>query len=58
MTTRARSGPTMPARCVEGWLEDEGHRDQGETLERDPHERAGREMKRMVRSDEGGPDEQ
>jgi hypothetical protein len=36
----------------------EGQGDEDDALEREPHERTGRETTRMVRSDQGDPDEQ
>ena len=56
MTSRPRTGPTTQARrrrAVAGRTSGQG--DDDEALEREPHERAGRETAQLVRSDEGDP---
>ena len=56
MTRRPSAGPTTQARmCRPVAGQDEGQRDHDDALEREPHERAGREQARLVGGDEGDP---
>ena len=56
---QTESRPDDPGQeASSGGGQDEGQSDDDEALERDPHERAGRETTRLVGSDEGGPHEQ
>ena len=58
-TTRVRTSPAAHGQdASRGAGQDGGQRDQDEPLERDPQERAQREILRLVGSDEGGPHEQ